>query len=133
MNSYLAALTGGVIIGLSTSLLLLFKGRVFGISGIIGGIIKPVAGDVLWRFVILAGLVSGGIVVYQFYPEAFPVSHSGELRLVAAGLLVGFGTQLGGGCTSGHGICGISRLSVRSIVATLTFIISGILTVLIFG
>lgn len=132
MDPYIAALIGGLTIGLSTSVLLLFKGRVFGISGIVGGIIKPMTGDVLWRIAILAGLISGGLLVYLFYPEAFP-SNSGTStwRLIVAGLLVGFGTQLGGGCTSGHGVCGISRLSVRSIVATVTFIASGVLTVLI--
>lgn len=132
MNPYIAALIGGLIIGLSTSILLLFKGRIFGISGILGGVIKPTAGDVLWRIVILAGLVSGGLIVYLFYPQAFPANNNPSyLKLIVAGLLVGFGTQLGGGCTSGHGVCGISRFSIRSIIATITFIVSGVLTVLV--
>lgn len=129
MSEYMLALFGGLLIGLSTSLLLLFKGRVFGISGIIGGIIKPASGEVSWRLVILAGLIAGGAMVYLFYPAAFPQVEMSSLRLVVAGLLVGFGTQLGGGCTSGHGVCGISRLSARSIVATITFMVAGILTV----
>lgn len=131
MTSYLAALVGGAIIGLASSILLLFKGRVFGISGILGGIINPARGDVLWRFAIIAGLTSGGVLVLLFYPEAFAGKNASNLRLIIAGLLVGFGTQLGGGCTSGHGVCGISRLSIRSIVASIIFIGSGILTVLV--
>lgn len=132
MDEYLAALVGGIIIGLSTSILLLFKGRIFGISGIVGGIIKPVRGDILWRLAILAGLVAGGYLVYCFYPEAFPANADADSeKLIVAGLLVGFGTQLGGGCTSGHGVCGISRMSIRSLVATGTFISAGIITVFV--
>ena len=129
MNPFVAALVGGVVIGLSTSLLLLFKGRVFGISGILGGVIKPSPGEVLWRVMILAGLVCAGFVMAAVCPEAFPRSEAPLLRLVIAGLLVGFGTQLGGGCTSGHGVCGISRLSPRSITATLVFMAAGFITV----
>ena len=132
MNPYMGALVGGLIIGLSTSILLLFTGKIFGISGIIGGIIKPSANDVLWRIVILAGLILGGLLVYLYYPEAFPTkSETSHGKLLVAGLLVGFGTQLGGGCTSGHGVCGVSRLSTRSIAATITFIAWGVLAVLI--
>ncbi|MFK7827952.1 MAG: YeeE/YedE family protein [Oligoflexales bacterium] len=131
MNPYLASLLGGVVIGLATSILLLFKGRVFGISGIIGGLVKPVKGDIAWRAAILSGLIGGGVVMYFLYPSAFPQTDSNFTRYVIAGLLVGFGTQLGGGCTSGHGVCGISRLSPRSLLATVTFILSGVVTVAI--
>lgn len=133
MNPYIAALVGGLIIGLASSILLLFKGRIFGISGILGGIVKPTPGDLFWRFAILAGLISGGLLVFIFYPEAFPLTAPSYPKLVIAGLLVGFGTQLGSGCTSGHGVCGISRLSARSLVATVTFIVSGVLTVFFLG
>ena len=133
MISYLSPLAGGMIIGLSASMLLLFKGRIFGISGILGGVIKPTKGDVWWRLAIIAGLISGGVIIFLLDPSAFPDHHLSHTRLIIAGLLVGFGTQLGGGCTSGHGVCGISRLSIRSITATLTFIIAGILTVLVFS
>ncbi|MFK7871963.1 MAG: YeeE/YedE family protein [Oligoflexales bacterium] len=133
MNSYVSALTGGFIIGFSASLFLLFKGRVFGVSGIIGGIVRPVSEDVLWRVVILLGLISGGFLTLVFFPEAFPKKYSGGiLELIVAGFLVGFGTQLGEGCTSGHGVCGVSRLSVRSMIATTTFIVFGVLTVFFF-
>ena len=129
MNPYLASLLGGIVIGLATSILLLFKGRVFGISGIIGGIVKPVKGDIAWRAAILSGLIGGGVLMFFLYPNAFPQTDSNFVRYVIAGLLVGFGTQLGGGCTSGHGVCGISRLSPRSLLATVTFILSGVATV----
>lgn len=131
MNPYLASLLGGLIIGLATSILLLFKGRVFGISGILGGIIKPIKGDMAWRLAIMLGLISGGIVMHLINPAALGETQPNLLRYLLAGLLVGFGTQLGGGCTSGHGVCGISRLSPRSVFATITFIASGVVTVVI--
>jgi uncharacterized membrane protein YedE/YeeE len=133
MNEYTLALTGGVLIGISTSLLLLFKGRVFGISGILAGILKNQSGDTLWRWMIMLGLIAGGTVVGLSNPNMVPTISEDPSRYVVAGLLVGFGTQLGGGCTSGHGVCGISRLSVRSITATITFIAAGIVAVGIFG
>lgn len=129
MNVYLWALSGGVLIGLSTSMLLLFKGRIFGISGILGGVIKPSSGDVSWRLAILAGLVSGGALAWFFNPQGFAAAGIGTPKLVVAGLLVGFGSQLGGGCTSGHGVCGIGRMSQRSILATVTFMTAGMATV----
>lgn len=131
MNPYTSALIGGLMVGLSSSILLLFKGRIFGISGIIGGIIKPTSGDLLWRLTILMGLIAGGIFLLFVYPEAFPNRSYSVTKLILSGLLVGFGTQLGGGCTSGHGVCGISRFSIRSLVATALFILSGVLTVLV--
>ena len=132
MNEIILALIGGSLIGIATSLLLLFKGRIFGISGILGGIINPTKGDLLWRFMILGGLLSAGVILNLIYPTAFPTSATegmSSVQIVLAGLLVGFGTQLGGGCTSGHGVCGISRLSKRSIVATLVFMTAGVAAV----
>ena len=133
MNEYTLALSGGVLIGISTSILLLFKGRVFGISGIVAGILKYQKGDFIWRWMILLGLVFGGTLVGITNPEMIPEIPNKPLTYSLAGLLVGFGTQLGGGCTSGHGVCGISRLSIRSVVATVTFIVAGIMTVGFFG
>jgi uncharacterized protein len=126
-QDWINALLGGAIIGLSVSIMLLWNGRVTGISGIIGGLLTPVKGEISWRFQFVAGLVLGGLVLRALNPQVF----SGQLTTglwttVVAGLLVGFGTLLGSGCTSGHGVCGISRLSPRSIVATLAFIAAGV-------
>ncbi len=127
------ALIGGVLIGLAVSLMLLFNGRVTGISGIIGGVVKPNKGDLDWRLSFVAGLLFGGVVLKAVKPEAFvQLSHAQWIDYVIAGLLVGFGTLLGNGCTSGHGVCGISRMSIRSILATVTFIVFGVLSVLLF-
>lgn len=130
MISVLAPLAGGALIGLAASLLLLANGRVAGISGIAGGLLVPCKGDRAWRVAFLGGLIAGGVVLAVSAPQVFgaPVS-PGVVVPIAAGLLVGFGTRLGGGCTSGHGICGISRGATRSIVATLTFMLTGALTV----
>ncbi len=127
------ALIGGVLIGLAVSLMLLFNGRVTGISGIIGGVVKPNKGDLDWRLSFVAGLLFGGVVLKALKPEAFvQLSNAQWVDYVIAGLLVGFGTLLGNGCTSGHGVCGISRMSIRSILATMTFITFGVLSVLLF-
>jgi uncharacterized protein len=128
----LASTIGGALIGASASLLLAFHGRIAGISGIFGGVIVPKRGDVEWRAWFLAGLVFTGIVWRIFSPASFgaPVAQSLSLT-VLAGLLVGVGTQIGNGCTSGHGVCGISRGSKRSIVATLTFMATAALTVFV--
>ncbi len=127
---FIPPLVGGVMIGLSASLLLLFEGRVFGISGILAGVIDAKAGETSWRVGALLGLIVAGVLLAFFYPATMvlPVG-DGVWRYVAAGLLVGFGTRLGGGCTSGHGVCGISRFSMRSIIATMTFILAGVLMV----
>ena len=129
----LNAVLGGIIIGLAVSLMLLFNGRVTGISGIIGGIIKPQQNDLNWRVAFIGGLLCGGFILQYLKPNAF-VQFSSALPMdyMIAGILVGFGTLLGNGCTSGHGVCGISRLSIRSIIATMTFIIFGIISLLIF-
>lgn len=124
---------GGVIIGLAATMMLLFTGRVTGISGIIGGILNPTTRDKDWRIFFMAGLLLGGGFLRLVKPEFFTViSSAGTLDYVIAGFLVGFGTLLGNGCTSGHGVCGISRFSPRSMVATIVFISSGVLSVVIF-
>lgn len=127
------ALFGGILIGLAVSLMLLFNGRVTGISGILGGVVKPNRQDLDWRVAFIAGLLVGGVVLLALRPEAFE-QHSRALwgDYVVAGLFVGVGTLLGNGCTSGHGVCGISRLSVRSIIATVTFISFGVLSLWVF-
>lgn len=128
--SWINALVGGAIIGLSVSLMLLLNGRVTGISGIVYGLTQRNPGETNWRWYFLAGLIGGGFVLQIARPESF-----GEVQLptneivLLAGILVGFGTVLGSGCTSGHGVCGISRLSPRSLVATLIFVGVGMLTV----
>ncbi len=125
-----ASLVGGMLIGLSGAALLLFNGKIAGISGILGGMLSPIKHDTLWRLLFVTGLLSGGLLVHWSSPQAFVIAISRSPgALVLAGLLVGFGTRLGNGCTSGHGICGISRLSPRSITATLTFIVTGVITV----
>jgi len=125
-----ASLVGGVLIGLSASALLLCDGKVAGVSGIIGGLLRPLRDDTLWRAVFVAGLLTGGLLSRLFFPHAFDIGVSRSAGAVAlAGLLVGFGTRLGSGCTSGHGVCGLSRLSPRSLIATVTFIAAGVATV----
>jgi uncharacterized membrane protein YedE/YeeE len=127
------ALIGGAIIGLAVSLMFVFNGRVTGISGIVSGLLKPQRNDVFWRVAFLAGLLSGGFVLKVLRPDMFVLSsHVTNFDYAIAGLLVGFGTLLGNGCTSGHGVCGISRLSMRSILATVTFISFGILSLVVF-
>jgi uncharacterized protein len=124
---------GGILIGISVSLMLLWNGRVTGISGIINGTLAPVKGDTLWRVLFIAGLFLGGFVLKFFLPNTFSGTlNTGLGTTMLAGLLVGFGTVLGSGCTSGHGICGISRLSPRSLVATVAFIVAGVLAVVVF-
>jgi uncharacterized membrane protein YedE/YeeE len=118
--------------GLSAAILLLFSGRVAGIGGVYAGILRPTRGDVAWRVWFLLGLAAGGIVMARMLPSCFAstlVRSTGASAL--AGVLVGFGSRLGNGCTSGHGLCGIGRLSARSIVATMTFIATGALTVVV--
>ena len=128
----LASLIGGMLIGLSASMLLLFNGKIAGISGILAGILSPTKNDTLWRIVFVAGLLVGGFLLRLLSPQTFVIGITRSWRaLVVAGLLVGFGTRLGNGCTSGHGVCGFSRFSQRSLLATVTFIATGALTVYI--
>lgn len=124
------ALIGGVMIGTACCAMLYFSGRIAGISGIAGGWMDWREGEVAWRGAFLLGLAAGAFALLPFFHAAFDSAPSASLsRLAAAGLLVGFGTRLGNGCTSGHGVCGISRMSLRSLVATCTFIASAALVV----
>ncbi|HEY0561745.1 MAG TPA: YeeE/YedE family protein [Methylophilus sp.] len=123
------SLLGGVLIGLAAALLLLLNGRIAGISGIVGGLLKPTMHDISWRIAFLVGLIASPLIWQLFAPLPAIQINTSTALIIMAGLLVGFGTRLGSGCTSGHGICGISRLSPRSIVATLSFMLTGILTV----
>lgn len=127
-----SATLGGALIGLSAALLWLADGRVAGISGIVGGLLSPRVGDIGWRIAFLAGLI-GAPVIYTLITGGPPrvVVSASVSTLIAAGLLVGFGTRLGGGCTSGHGVCGLARMSRRSMVATVLFMAAAAVTVLI--
>jgi uncharacterized membrane protein YedE/YeeE len=120
-----SSLFGGMLIGLSVSMLFLLNGRVAGISGIVGGIVRPNSGDTTWRVFFVVGLLAAGFVFSLIRPAAFGTSTTSLPLVAVAGLLVGFGTRLGSGCTSGHGVCGLSRLSVRSLAATMTFMTTG--------
>lgn len=132
MSPLVPPLLGGALIGLSASLLLLFNGRVAGISGIAGGLLAPTRGDMGWRLAFLGGLGLGGLLLRALWPTALESpSAPGTATVVVAGLLVGFGTRLGNGCTSGHGVCGLARGATRSWVATLTFMATGALTVFV--
>lgn len=121
----ISALAGGALIGLAAVLLMLFHGRIAGISGILGGLVPPRADDAGWRLAFLAGLI-GGAALMAWAGGMVPTVPPRSLAVVAvAGLLVGVGTQLGGGCTSGHGVCGLARLSPRSLAATAIFMAAG--------
>ena len=125
-----SGLIGGLLIGLAAALLLLLNGRISGISGIVGGLLAPKSSDAGWRVVFITGLLLGALVYMLATGGAIPVRMQASVSvLVAAGLLVGFGTRLGSGCTSGHGLCGVARLSRRSIVATSVFFGVAMLTV----
>jgi len=125
-----SGLIGGLLIGLSTMLLILVNGRIAGISGIVGGLVARKGSEIGWRAVFVAGLLLGAIVYMLATGGALPVNMQASLPvMVAAGILVGFGTRLGSGCTSGHGVSGIARFSKRSIVATLVFFVTAIITV----
>lgn len=128
--SVILPLLGGALIGISVTIMLLFNGRVTGISGIIASSLAKPGQASLWRWFFLAGMIAGGFLIEALNPALFINSSGRRLAFVlGAGLLVGYGTVMGSGCTSGHGVCGISRLSVRSVLATLTFMLFGFLTV----
>ncbi len=132
MSSYGLPLLGGVMIGLGVSLLLWVNGRTAGISGILGGMLSRSRGELGWRAAFVGGLVAAGLLLRAWRPSLFGVPVlTGAGIAIAAGVLVGFGTQLARGCTSGHGLCGISRGAVRSLVATGTFMVTGAITVLV--
>ena len=131
LESYGLPLLGGALIGLSASLVLLFHGRIAGIAGLFGGLFLPGHDVRSLRLWFIVGLAGAGLVLLRLYPAAFSSTASPTLGVVVAGVLVGYGTRLGGGCTSGHGICGLCRLSVRSVVATMTFMGAGMVTVFV--
>ncbi len=124
-----SAAIGGVIIGVAAAMFALVNGRIAGISGIVGGLLRPTSGDIVWRVAFVAGLIAAPLC-FGFVAKLPPVVIEANYpTLLVAGLLVGIGTRYGGGCTSGHGVCGMSRLSLRSIVATLSFMAAGFATV----
>ena len=132
MNTWLSALSGGVLIGLAATLLLWLTGRIAGISGMLGGVLLPKRGEVAWRLAFLLGLIGAGAAWLWWVPGAYvPRQGFPPVLLVVAGLLVGFGTRMGNGCTSGHGVCGLGRLSLRSLAAVLTFMLTAVITTFI--
>ena len=126
-----SALAGGVLVGIAAAMFALLNGRIAGISGVVGGLLKPTPGDVAWRLAFVVGLVGSPLLYLLFAALPKPQIAAEYGALVLAGLLVGFGTRYGSGCTSGHGVCGLSRLSPRSLVATVTFMIAGFVTVFV--
>lgn len=125
----LSSLIGGILIGIATAILILINGRIAGISGILGGLLALKKDEISWRLAFIGGISISSLPYLLIHPLPSIVIKANYIEIAIAGLLVGFGTRLGSGCTSGHGICGVSRLSVRSITATLTFIATGMFTV----
>ncbi|CFQ91984.1 MULTISPECIES: YeeE/YedE family protein [Yersinia] len=124
-----SALMGGALLGVAVTVLLLWNGRIAGISGILGGLLQPKAGNIAWRVAFILGLMASPLV-YSLFTEMPSIEIEADLPiLVLAGLLVGIGTRYGAGCTSGHGVCGLARFSLRSLVATLSFMFAGFITV----
>lgn len=127
----LTALTGGILVGLSATLLLWFNGRIAGISGIVSGALG-FSSDLTWRWLFILGMLTGGWLYENVIAQQpTPVSDFAPLAMIVGGLAVGVGTRLGYGCTSGHGVCGLGRLSVRSLAAVITFLATGFITVFI--
>jgi len=125
------SLAGGLLIGLAAALLILLNGRIAGISGIVGGLLRPSKGEVFWRVAFVAGLIAAPLA-YRLTAALPAISiEAGAPTLIVAGLLVGLGTRYGSGCTSGHGVCGLSRRSLRSLAATATFMAAGFVTVFV--
>ena len=136
MSNFLWPIFGGVLIGLSATLLLLFSGRLAGISGIVWGAINPKKSgdtDTLWRWLFIAGILLGAFLFHLLTGKPAPEANVNYPLAAIAGLLVGMGVKIGNGCTSGHGVCGIGRLSTRSLAATITFMTVAIITVAIFN
>ncbi|HEX7899518.1 MAG TPA: YeeE/YedE thiosulfate transporter family protein [Planctomycetota bacterium] len=130
MPDIVGPLAGGALIGLAAAGMLLLKGKTAGVSGVLEGVVRLEKGELGWKLAFVAGLLAGGVAMKLLRPESFSTP-AGSLGLaVVGGLLVGFGTRVGGGCTSGHGVCGVGRGSRRAIVATLVFMAAGMLTVL---
>lgn len=130
LNPLFYSLLGGATIGVAVTLMLLFNGRVTGISGIIASSLSKPKKEGIWRWTFLAGMITGGLLIHGLRPDFFANFSGRGLALVTtAGVLVGYGTVMGSGCTSGHGVCGMSRFSVRSAVATITFMFFGFLAV----
>lgn len=127
----IAALTGGLLVGLAAALFVVFNGRIAGISGIVGGLLRPKRGDMAWRAAFIGGLIVAPLLYRLFAALPEIQIDAGWPLLIVAGLIVGIGTRYGSGCTSGHGVCGLSRLSPRSMVATVTFMGAGFLTVFV--
>lgn len=129
----LSGLLGGALIGLAAAMLMLFTGRIAGISGIFGGLLSPTTSDRGWRLAFLAGLIAVPLIATLLTGAALPspAMPASLIVIIVAGLLVGFGSRMGGGCTSGHGVCGVARLSARSLVATAVFMAAAIITVAI--
>ncbi|NNU42729.1 YeeE/YedE family protein [Ramlibacter montanisoli] len=125
------SLAGGIVLGVAAALFILLNGRVLGISGILGGLVRPRRGDAGWRMAFLAGLLLAPVLWSLFATPVAPRIEAGPALLVVAGLLVGWGTRYGSGCTSGHGVCGLARLSPRSMVATLAFMAAGFAVVFV--
>jgi uncharacterized membrane protein YedE/YeeE len=126
-----ASLTGGILIGIAAAMFLLLNGRIAGISGIVGGLFAPQRNDIAWRVAFIAGMFTAPWLLLAVMPAVAPRIDASTASLIAAGLLVGIGTRYGGGCTSGHGVCGLSRLSGRSLVATMAFMAAGFATVFV--
>jgi uncharacterized membrane protein YedE/YeeE len=126
-----ASLAGGVAIGIAAAMLVLFAGRIAGVSGIIGGLLQPMRGDIAWRLAFIAGLLVAPTLYQLVKQPPVPAIEASYAVLSLAGLLVGVGTRYGSGCTSGHGVCGLARLSPRSLAATLGFMIAGFATVFV--
>ena len=127
----ITALAGGLLIGVAAAALVLFNGRIAGISGIVGGLLRRRSGEIAWRVAFLAGLVGAPLAYTAFGSLPGATIDAGYPTLIVAGLLVGVGTRYGAGCTSGHGVCGVSRFSARSALATLTFMAAGFLMVFV--
>ncbi|WP_233862395.1 YeeE/YedE family protein [Paraburkholderia adhaesiva] len=127
----LASLAGGLLIGVAAAMLVLGNGRIAGISGIVGGLINAVRGERAWRAAFIAGIVAAPWLWQLAAPLPTAVFEATPARLIVAGLLVGLGTRYASGCTSGHGVCGLSRGSLRSLVATGTFMAAGFVTVFV--
>lgn len=128
----IASLAGGIIIGIASAIMLLYVGRIAGISGIFGGLLNAKKGDTAWRGMFIAGLLAGGLILLAVYPDSLRIQVDRSLgAVIVAGLLVGIGSRLGSGCTSGHGVCGVGRVAPRSLVSVGVFMATGAATAII--